>query len=576
MARMIPPVIGEDSPPGEHELFKLLRSDPATDAWTVLHSLDLPNHQKQLEGEIDFVVVVPGMGVACIEVKSHKSVRRRADGMWLLGNDPPWHKGPFKQASEGTHSLRNLLTGRRQELAGVLFWSAVCFPNVEFRIPAAEWHAWQVIDSVALSGRPISRLVSALLSNAADHVKKSPSGAWLRRDRSEPTIEQSELIVKALRPEFEVYQSPKARRRERTEELRKFTEDQYDALDSIEANRRVLFEGAAGTGKTLLAVEAARRAKLEDRRTLICCYNRLLGKWLEREAQPLAPTVSAGTLHKLMLSISGLSPPAGAGKAFWDRELPEAAANSLLSKSEAPMFELLVVDEAQDVLLPAYLDVLDLMIEGGLASGSWAMFGDFDRQALYGSDALSPAGFIEERSPLTFRHPLRANCRNTPRIAELVRLLAPMDTGWRRVLRPDNGIEASYRFWSDPAQEPDLLADALDGLKAEGFDGAEIAVLSATADQAARRVTRPPWAQRLRLAADAAGGDVRFSTVHSFKGLEAPAVVVTGLDAVSDPAAEAVLYTALTRATEQIVLVGSTGFQDFVMSRLFPKGPIAP
>ena len=54
---------------------------------------------------------------------------------------------------------------------------------------------------------------------------------------------------------------------ERAEEkLLRLTEEQYDRLEELEDNPRCLFEGAAGTGKTLLAVEfARRRARAGDR-----------------------------------------------------------------------------------------------------------------------------------------------------------------------------------------------------------------------------------------------------------------------------------------------------------------------
>jgi superfamily I DNA/RNA helicase len=51
------------------------------------------------------------------------------------------------------------------------------------------------------------------------------------------------------------------------------------------------------------------------------------------------------------------------------------------------------------------------------------------------------------------------------------------------------------------------------------------------------------------------GGHAVYGTVHAFKGLEAPAVVVTDLDEVSGPAAEALFYIAVTRPTERLVLV---------------------
>ncbi|TMR66478.1 NERD domain-containing protein, partial [Streptococcus pseudopneumoniae] len=63
MARMIPPRIHADcASPGEREIFRRLKEDPAAHGWTVLHSLDVANHRSSIAGEIDFVVIVPEKG----------------------------------------------------------------------------------------------------------------------------------------------------------------------------------------------------------------------------------------------------------------------------------------------------------------------------------------------------------------------------------------------------------------------------------------------------------------------------------------------------------------------------------
>jgi hypothetical protein len=69
MARMIPPVYATKTPLGEKDLFNKLRDDPDTAGWVVLHSLELKKHQSKIEGELDMVVLVPRLGVLCIEVK---------------------------------------------------------------------------------------------------------------------------------------------------------------------------------------------------------------------------------------------------------------------------------------------------------------------------------------------------------------------------------------------------------------------------------------------------------------------------------------------------------------------------
>ena len=126
---MIPTFIApETRSPGEHELFKRLRDDPGTADWIVLHSFNLPRHVTQVRGEADFVILAPGLGMLCLEVKAHRRVARDADGRWRLGNEPPQSRSPFKQAEDNMHSLLAILRERRKaEADAIIAWSAVAF-----------------------------------------------------------------------------------------------------------------------------------------------------------------------------------------------------------------------------------------------------------------------------------------------------------------------------------------------------------------------------------------------------------------------------------------------------------------
>src|SRR5207249_6136883 len=117
---------------GEVEIFLRLRDDPLTMGWTVLHSLDIAQHLKQVSGEIDFVVIVPGKGVLCVEFKACHHLERRGRQWYYGANTTPDPRGPFNQASQAMHSIRKRLIARDQSLSGLLFWSAVIFPYVPF------------------------------------------------------------------------------------------------------------------------------------------------------------------------------------------------------------------------------------------------------------------------------------------------------------------------------------------------------------------------------------------------------------------------------------------------------------
>lgn len=569
---MIPAVIGDEtSSPGEKELFNRFIADPGTEGWAVLHSLDVPRHRRQISGEIDFVIVVPGHGVLCLEVKSHRSVRRDPTGLWHLGQDPPNRIGPFRQASEGMHSLREYVTARAPEMRSVLFWSAVCFTQTPFTLSSpAEWHDWQVIDAASLRARPLSTSIRAVLTHARSLIASKSGTSWFEPASEMPTAPDVDALVKVLRPGFEFFESPKSRRRQREDELLRYTTEQYVALDAMNPalNPRVVFQGSAGTGKTLLALEETRRSVLRGQRVLLCCYNRLLGTWLRRECEPLGHRVTASTFHQQLLDMTHVRVPAKAGPIFWEEELPDAALEKAL-ETDFVSFDVLIVDEAQDLLRDEYLDVLDAVLRGGLASGQWRLFGDFEHQALYGSSCLPIGEVLAERAPGTVRYLLAKNCRNTPRIASFVTLLAAYDRGSGSVLRPDSGIEPETLYFDTPDDQVAKLAELLDGLFAEGYSGREIVVLSPrSVGSAAERLTDPPWGDRLKPASAGTPGGVRYSTVHAFKGLEAPVIIVTDVTSIGSEADNSLFYVAVTRATERLYVLAASTVKPAVLELL--------
>ena len=147
MARMIPPTIDPNVPsPGEREVFIRLRDDPSAKDWTVLHSLELARHVRHVQGEVDFVILVPGLGVLCLEVKAHREIRVE-NGQWLFGAKREKGRSPFKQSSEAMHSVRSRVIERIPSLKNIVFWSAVLFTHASFTQSSAEWHPWQLIDS---------------------------------------------------------------------------------------------------------------------------------------------------------------------------------------------------------------------------------------------------------------------------------------------------------------------------------------------------------------------------------------------------------------------------------------------
>ena len=62
-----------------------------------------------------------------------------------------------------------------------------------------------------------------------------------------------------MRPNFELLESLQAKIANLESNVVKLTEEQYKYLDMVAENSQVLCRGGAGTGKTFLAAELARR-----------------------------------------------------------------------------------------------------------------------------------------------------------------------------------------------------------------------------------------------------------------------------------------------------------------------------
>lgn len=573
MARMIPPIIPPSCPsPGEKEIFMRLRDEPGTKDWIVLHSLDIAHHLRQIAGEADFVIIVPALGVLCLEVKACHSLRRE-DGLWYYGHDSQGDpRGPFKQSSEGMHSLRQQVVRSDPALSRVPFWSAVAFPYIEFAATSDEWHLWQVIDAPRFRAQPLASLISGILRSARSYLASQPSARWFRQSDRYPDHQQAASIAKILRPNFEFAEKATDRRARKHAEILHYTEEQFTALDVMADNERVLFSGPAGTGKTVLALEAARRASSKGKKILLLCFNRLLGRWLSQHPIAQREAVTARTFHQYLLGFSDDALPPVPGDTFWKKELPDAAIAKLLDeRSDSAQFDILIVDELQDLLSPSYLDVLDLSLKGGLADGNWMLFGDFERQMLYGQDRDLVDRLLCTRLGLFARCSLRVNCRNTPRVAALSHLLGKLAPDYSRVLRPDDRVEPVIVYYATPSQQRKRLIGILERLHRDSFSGEDIVILSPKTGSrcAAASNLEKAWADLIVPYEEATPDQIRFTTIQSFKGLDSPVIVVTDIEHLTGEYFSSLFYVATTRALERLfIFVHETAKPDIIQSLL--------
>ena len=396
---MIPSSIDPSVVESEKVVFSALRSElPAS--WVVLHGkrfvLPAVGGRPPVEGEVDFIILDPNRGYLGVEVKGG-GVGRDQDGWYRrFGGQVERIDEPGRQAQKNIHGIARYLNDRPVFKAlgrGPRYGWAVCLPFQDVRESlGAELPREFVIDRSDLEN-PKAALDRAFEANRLDGpaMVHGTVDAW----------------VGALAPAFHLGVSVSSRISDAEAKIFRMTEEQKSLLDSFAEVDRVGVKGGAGTGKTVLALELARRWTEEGARVLFLCYNKPLADEIARSSEGFTVQTFHGFCSAKARS-AGLqfSPPQdGDATDFWETEAPDLL-SQVLDVYADDRFDAIVVDEGQDFLEYWWL-VIEKLLRDPDASRLWVFYDP--NQDLYGGGPVAALDLTPAR--------LTWNCRNTSRIA---------------------------------------------------------------------------------------------------------------------------------------------------------------
>jgi hypothetical protein len=494
--------------------------------WTAFHSLRL-RAGSGWEGEGDFVIVNPDVGLLVLEVKGGKLELR--DGHWFQ-NGAQLDKAPRDQAQGFVRKLIAELKAAGLETPP---WGVACaFPDCEFSQPPSNGDLRELV----LGARDLPYLDEALPKLFEQAV---PEGK----------VRNSRALLAQLEAWWGKTWVPKVTLTDRAADAAARTvaldAQQYGLLEAAGETQRALVEGPAGSGKTLVATELCRRRAREGLRATYLCFTDALARAVQVQfddpacPEPRPRAISIRQLAVDLLSKSGVPSPA-ANQEFWAEVSLNAAVDALPAEAERP--EVVVVDEGQD------FEAGDWLLVEALAGprGLW-VFRD-QRQAFW-TGRLLPETLGQT---LGARLQLHQRYRCPAGLAAFADCFATGQTPTRAPPRDE------VRF--EPAAPAELEARArhlVDQLRKDGVRPGDIALISLAGQTRSAFFGLERLGSHRLVHADApdAGEHVIVETFMRFKGLERPFVIICEASGPHLTHFETRMHIALTRATVQAIVL---------------------
>jgi hypothetical protein len=529
------------------------------DDWIVLHSLWLKTHMVKVHAEADFVVLTDRAALI-IEAKGGE-VWRDADGWHFRtksgSRENVKNEGPLDQARGAYYAIRNHLEshGRRDLFDSHVWGYGAVFPECVHKRDSRDTASdpQLILD---MTGFPSSlrAFVDALTEYWNSRLAGETNHPRWRAVQLDPLpVSRRREICEFLRPEMEKVVGVGAEVASSERELIRLTDKQLAALDFASAEPRNIFVGSAGTGKTVLAVEQARRMSEAGLRVLFVCFNSLLAGLVQLDLErKRVNTVTAVNYHQLAIRLvrsSGLRLPASDDWETFESWLRDVVVDIVANLPDSERFDVLVVDEAQDLMTSTFIDLLGCLVSGGLQDGRWLMALDL-QQAIFRKNFDKRA--FEELSQLGRKVPLELNCRNTRPIAAYVKGVSGVGSVSTRAATGEMPV---VRYFADRASYMRLLKkvvnDLVTGFEAAGYPASDIVILTAENSYLPEDVLKSSFFLRSMRRVqhdDVDANHIRYSTVQAFKGLEARAVVLVGFEHFETEAARELFYVGASRA----------------------------
>ena len=537
---MIPDEIDQNDPRrnGERMVFEWFSNNKIVG--TTYYSLWQKNHIHKLIGEVDFLYVCE-RGLLCVEVKGGQKIERK-DQKWYstnkLGQTYSIHN-PFKQAKDCSYALKKLFAdkyGKNSKQADYLIGYAVVFPECRFTGDSND-----LVTEVVFDARYSVDDFNSFLNEAFDYWESQE----IEKHGFHPSplsLDEQRQVNDLLRGDFSVIPSLSLTLQNTEKRILRMTEEQKEFIDNVECNDRVLVEGSAGTGKTILALEKMRRSVALGRRVLFVCFNRNIAEYVKMNYGDGADDKCCIiTYHSLLMQKGNIVNG-------FEMDVETISKKYLESDCTSDVFDEIIMDEGQDLLYLSTIDVLSTFLKLGFENGRWTIFYDGNQNIFNSNSELDFTLNYINSSFSVARFKLNKNCRNTQQIVNHTVISTGVPPSKHRDIQGVDVEQCPYN--KDTFKK--VFREKLQSYITSGYAPSDIVVLSKyklknSMLSSLDTVCNLPIVEQNDIG-KFNGKCLNFYTIHSFKGLESKTVFLIDIDSISDDNSRMLNYIGMTRA----------------------------
>lgn len=525
---------------GEEIVYNALR-DGLDDGYIVFHSFKFTyvENGKRVDHEIDFLIYHQKKGLICVEAKNGSGIKY-SSGQWYYSSGEEM-RDPFHQINVSSKSLKkklNQLIG--ESLTNKLnITRAVCFQGMSRNRLAGIEKIGEVDPKMILTKDEMENKESL-----RKYIEDIFAITYVPYSQPGLTDTEHNIILKNfLCPQYRFVPQRSFDIELKERNLNQFLSEQVRIIDFLEEQKFATINGAAGTGKTMIALEKARKHSENGEKVLFLCFNTYLKEYLATE------------FNNKFIDYKTI---AGYACQLTNRKEPDykEAVKKLISQTDAKSFPYkhVIVDEGQDfgredIEKSEILEWLKFAVEE--VDGSFYIF--YDKLQCIQSYKLNDFKLPSIIDNADCRLTLYKNCRNTFDIAKtsLSSIISAKKIK-QSVLKEDLGQPPKFYFCTDDKNVMAKVDKLISIYKEKGIK--DIAILSCLDVDIKSRTVLPGHLIGSNSISYYKG--CRVSTSRKFKGLEAEAVILVDInESLFEGNNKMLFYVAASRAKYELSIL---------------------